>query len=260
MKKSILSLVLACALAIPLALGVQDEAAAQTLGDRGVVVKVTNVVDGDTVDISREVRGEDRVRLIGVDTPEVYGGKQPYGPAASTYATQELEGKKIALQFDEEGKDSYGRLLAYVWQTPSNMFNNKLVARGYAQRATYLPNDRYEPTFLRTQRVAKQKEIRIWGLPRAQQCKLANHGNGIGEGTRGCDDGGSGGGGDSQLGVPPATKSTCPSTHRIKGNIASDGEKIYHVPGGQYYKIADPERCFSSQTQARNAGYRASLR
>ena len=45
------------------------------------------MVDGDTIDISPSVEGSSRVRLIGMDTPEVYFGKQPYGPEASAFAT-----------------------------------------------------------------------------------------------------------------------------------------------------------------------------
>lgn len=262
MKRLLLSVLLALMISVPLALSVQGEAiAAPTLGDRGVVVKVVRVIDGDTVEVSRRFGGEDNVRLIGVDTPETYGGKEPYGPAASSFTTNQLEGKRVALRFDKDRFDRYGRPLAYVWKSPKVMFNRVLLARGYGQVAIYQPNDRYERTFRKVQNVAKNNDRGIWGMTQRQQCKIANHGNGTGEGRPICQKfTGGGGGGGGQLGVPPATKSTCPSTHRIKGNIASDGEKIYHVPGGQYYKVTDPERCFSSQKQARNAGYRASLR
>lgn len=261
MKRSLLSVLLAAVVAVPLALTLPGEAKSShlTLEDRGMVVKVTRVIDGDTVEVNREFRGEDNVRLIGIDTPEVYGGKEPYGPAASNFTTNKLEGRRVALQFEQERFDSFGRPLAHVWRTPYQHFGDTLARQGYAQRATYLPNDRYEPRFLKAQRVAKNNDRGIWGMTQRQQCKIANHGNGTGEGRPICDrfeDEG----GDKQLGVPPASKSNCPSTHRIKGNIASDGEKIYHVPGGQYYSITDPERCFSTQTQAKNAGYRASLR
>jgi endonuclease YncB( thermonuclease family) len=54
--------------------------------DHNATVKVTRVVDGDTIDISPSVKGRSRVRLIGMDTPEVHFGTQPYGPEASAFA------------------------------------------------------------------------------------------------------------------------------------------------------------------------------
>jgi hypothetical protein len=53
--------------------------------DHDATVEVTRVVDGDTIDISPSVEGRSRVRLIGMDTPEVYFGTQPYGPEASAF-------------------------------------------------------------------------------------------------------------------------------------------------------------------------------
>jgi endonuclease YncB( thermonuclease family) len=55
-------------------------------GDYDVTVRVTRVVDGDIIDISPSVEGRSRVRLIGMDTPEVYFGTQSYGPEASAFA------------------------------------------------------------------------------------------------------------------------------------------------------------------------------
>jgi micrococcal nuclease len=66
-------------------------------------VKVTRVVDGDTIDISPSVQGRSRVRLIGMDTPEVYSGTQPYGPEARAFAKQGLEGEEVSLELDLEG-------------------------------------------------------------------------------------------------------------------------------------------------------------
>ena len=70
---------------------------------------------------------------------------------------------------------------------------------------------------------------------------------------------------------PPAPTSTsgsgaplpggdCPSEAPIKGNVSSSGELIYHVPGGGYYDVTNAEECFPSESDAQNAGYRASKR
>src|ERR671917_2500289 len=65
---------------------VGEQASAYRVGEHArydARATVTRVVDGDTVDISPTVEGLSRVRLIGVDTPETYGGAQPYGSEAS---------------------------------------------------------------------------------------------------------------------------------------------------------------------------------
>jgi micrococcal nuclease len=76
---------------------------------------VTRVVDGDTIEISRSVEGLLTERLIGVNTPETHGRTQPYGPEASNFTRQNLEGKEVLLELDVEKVDPYGRLLAYVY-------------------------------------------------------------------------------------------------------------------------------------------------
>ena len=162
-------------------------------------VMVSRVVDGDTIEISPAVEGIDEVRLIGVDTPETTDpeeGVEPMGPEASAFATEELDGRGVDLEFDEEMEDQYGRLLAYV-HVGGEMFNEVLLEEGYAQAYPYEPNTRYEGRFASAQEEARSANLGIWGLTHAEQCELANRGNGIGEGTPGCE--GSGGGGD---GVP----------------------------------------------------------
>ena len=68
-------------------------------------VTVARMVDGDTIEISPAIDGKEEVRLIGVDTPETVDpntGVQPYGPQASQFTTQELEGERVQLEFDQE--------------------------------------------------------------------------------------------------------------------------------------------------------------
>jgi micrococcal nuclease len=117
---------------------------------------VTEVVDGDTIDISPAVHGENRVRLIGVDTPEVHGGREPCGQAASAFTTDMLEGERVRLEFDEDLFDPYDRLLAYVYLSDGRMFNEMLVEKGYASVSTYYPNDRYEQRFIAAEATAAE--------------------------------------------------------------------------------------------------------
>jgi micrococcal nuclease len=102
-----------------------------------------DVVDGDTFTIAPVVRGADRVQLIGVDTPEIYGSEELCGPEASAFTTERLEGERVRLELDEDPFDPYDRLLAYVW-IDGEMFNETLLEEGLATQVTYQPNDRYE--------------------------------------------------------------------------------------------------------------------
>src|SRR5436309_278160 len=79
---------------------------------------ITHVVDGDTVDVS--VDGvKNRVRLIGIDTPETVKPNTPvqcYGPEASNRARQLLTNQAVTLTIDPVAgdKDEYGRILRYI--------------------------------------------------------------------------------------------------------------------------------------------------
>ena len=151
-------------------------------------VTVSNVIDGDTIKVSPAANGLNDVRLIGVDTPETVDpseGVEPYGPQASAFTNRELSGRRVRLEFDRERMDQYGRLLAYVYSDGS-MFNEELVEKGYAQAYPYPPNTAHAPQLAAAQRRARAAGLGIWGLTTAQQCELADRGNGIGEGAPGC--------------------------------------------------------------------------
>jgi micrococcal nuclease len=158
-------------------------------GAYDTTVTVSRVVDGDTIEVSPAVDGNDEVRLIGVDTPETKDpseGIEPYGPEASAFATDDLTGQRVGLEFDVEREDQYDRLLAYVY-VGEEMFNEVLLEEGYAQAYPYEPNTRYEDRFAAAQEEARAAGLGIWGLSQAQQCELADRGNGIGEGTPSCE-------------------------------------------------------------------------
>jgi micrococcal nuclease len=163
-------------------------ASASAAGGHDATAKVSRVVDGDTIEISPAVDGNEEVRLIGMDTPETKDPSEevePLGPEASAFATDELTGQSVGLEFDVEREDQYGRLLAYVY-LGGKMFNEVLVDEGLAQAYPYEPNTRYEGRFAAAQEQARAAGIGIWGLSLSQQCLLADRGNGIGEGSPGC--------------------------------------------------------------------------
>ena len=148
--------------------------------DHQATVEVTRVVDGDTIDISPSVEGRSRVRLIGMDTPEIHFGTQPYGPEASAFAKRELEGEEVGLELDVQKIDPYGRLLAYVYLPDGRMFNETLLEEGYAQVATFPPNVKYQERFLKAQREAREANRGLWGLSAGELCQQTDRDNGIG--------------------------------------------------------------------------------
>ena len=132
--------------------------------------------------ISPAVDGKDEVRLIGVDTPETKEPGcevQPYGPEASEFATSELQGEEVDLEFDKDRDDRYDRLLAYVHKD-SEMFNETLLEEGYAQVYIVYPNNKYEDRFEEAQEEAQAAERGIWALPASAQALLTDRDNGIG--------------------------------------------------------------------------------
>jgi micrococcal nuclease len=135
----------------------QDEGGGRTQ------VTVERVVDGDTIDVSPEVEGTGRVRLIGVDTPEVRDGVEPCGPEASMLTEERLEGEQVELEFDEERVDRYDRAQAYVWLADDELFNETLVRRGLARVATFPPNVKYEDRFEEAEQEAMAEGLGIWG-------------------------------------------------------------------------------------------------
>jgi endonuclease YncB( thermonuclease family) len=129
-----------------------------------VVARVARVVDGDTFVATVGGRGE-RVRVIGVDTPEtVAPGRpvEPYGRQASAFAERFLAGATVLLAGDVEPRDRYGRLLAYVWLPDGTFWNALLAAEGYAQQLTIPPNVAYAGLFGRLVAEARRKDRGLW--------------------------------------------------------------------------------------------------
>jgi endonuclease YncB( thermonuclease family) len=120
------------------------------------------VIDGDTI----ELRNGQRVRLVQIDTPEVYGGYECYGPAASATAKRLLPaGTRVRLLAEpvSDPVDRYGRLLRYVVRARDGLnVNLRLVAVGAAAPWFYQrERGRY---FAKLQALAKQARARKLGL------------------------------------------------------------------------------------------------
>ena len=130
----------------------------------GVDVAVKRVVDGDTI----EVAGGERVRLIGMDTPETVDPNRPagcYGKEASRFTSSLLPpGTIVRMVGDVEQRDRYGRLLAYVYRRSDGLFvNAELLRRGFAQVLTIPPNVAHTDEFAAIARQAREASQGLWG-------------------------------------------------------------------------------------------------
>lgn len=122
--------------------------------------RVERVVDGDTI----RLEGVGSVRLIGIDTPETYGGRDEcFGPEATRYVSGLLPpGARVRYTVGEEPRDRYGRLLVYLYTGDGAALNHVLVTAGYATTLTIAPNDRYARLFERAERRARRARSGMW--------------------------------------------------------------------------------------------------
>ena len=128
----------------------------------GVQDRVVRVVDGDTVQLART----GRARLIGVDTPEVHGRPECFGPEASRFARRRLQGRAVLVRGDAEARDRYGRRLVHLF-LGGRLFSAELVRRGYATTLAIAPNTRHAERLAAEQRRARTRRAGLWSACRA---------------------------------------------------------------------------------------------
>jgi endonuclease YncB( thermonuclease family) len=129
--------------------------------------RIVKVVDGDTVDVRLKAGAKKRVRLVGIDTPEVYGGVECGGPQASRALHRKLPvGKRVKLVSDpsQDLKDRYGRLLRYVIRrSDAKDMNRSQVNDGWARVYVYHHNPFNRVASYRSaQRAAKAAPRGVW--------------------------------------------------------------------------------------------------
>lgn len=128
---------------------------------------VVRVVDGDTIVVKTSGRDE-RVRLVGIDTPESVKPNTPvqcFALEASARTKALLPpGTAVRLERDAELRDRYKRLLAYVYRQPDGMFVNLVLAReGFALPYTFPPNVAHADEFVAAAGEARQGRRGLWG-------------------------------------------------------------------------------------------------
>jgi micrococcal nuclease len=137
-------------------------------------IVVKRAVDGDTL----VLESGERVRLIGIDTPELHESNKLYrdsqrtgqdirtikelGRRAYEFTKNLVEGKRVSLEFDVEKHDKYGRLLAYVYLKDGIFVNAEIVRQGYASLMTYPPNVKYADLLVKLYRQARENKRGLW--------------------------------------------------------------------------------------------------
>jgi endonuclease YncB( thermonuclease family) len=124
-------------------------------------VFVKRVIDGDTI----ELNSGEKVRLIGIDTPETVDPRKPvqcFGLAAKEFTKSLLENQWVRLELDVQPKDKYRRTLAYVWRDDV-MVNDTLVKEGFARILTIPPDVKYVETFKQSEASARAQQKGLWG-------------------------------------------------------------------------------------------------
>ncbi|MFA6636562.1 MAG: thermonuclease family protein [Candidatus Omnitrophota bacterium] len=151
---------------ILLAAGCQGEA---ELSENNGLYRSRQVIDGDTIELS----SGQRVRYIGIDTPEIRkkeGEKwvyrpEVYGVEAKNRNASLVSGKALKLEFDVEKEDRYGRYLAYVYSGDA-MVNSLLVREGFATVYTFPPNVKHYKELVMDQQEAFVLRRGLWGTLR----------------------------------------------------------------------------------------------
>lgn len=127
---------------------------------------VSKVIDGDTIELNT---GE-RLRYIGIDTPEIKYGKEPecFAQQAKEFNKKLVEKKEIKIEKDVSEKDKFRRLLRNVFVTDEStksviFVNEYLVRQGYAIVSTYPPDVKYIEDLLLAQQEARENNRGLWG-------------------------------------------------------------------------------------------------
>jgi micrococcal nuclease len=122
------------------------------------------VIDGDTI-VVETADTQEKVRLIGVDTPETVHPSKPveyFGKEASEFTHKKVEGKRVRLEYDWRSRDKYGRLLAYVYIEDGTFLNAEIIRKGYGFAYTRYPF-KYLEDFRRYEKEARRNNRGLWG-------------------------------------------------------------------------------------------------
>lgn len=204
-------------------------------------VEVVRIVDGDTI----RIEGNMKVRLIGIDAPEI---GECYYEESRDELIRLIQGKYVRLEKDIESVDGFGRLLRYVYLPSDSLeeddifINKHLLHQGYAQTLFYSPNKRYNMLFIKAREEALMDKRGLW----SDECDYLEEFEEENKSTR-------------EINEPPSDPNCL-----IKGNISSRGYgRLYFLPECRNYsqvKIdsSKGEQYFCTEEEAIAAGFEKS--
>lgn len=150
----------ALAACLSLVLMVSGDAMAREAGR--ATRRCVRVVDGDTIVLA----GGEKVRLIGVDTPELHHPVKPvqyFAREARDFVYSQVQGRDVVLEYDQTRRDRYGRTLAYVFLADGTMLNEQIIARGYGFAYVKFPfRADYMRRFRAAEARARQHQMGLW--------------------------------------------------------------------------------------------------
>jgi len=217
------------------------------------VAHVLDAIDGDTLRVRLADGTVDKVRIIGIDTPETVDPRKPvqcFGEEASARMASLVAGKDVTLvKNPAEDRDIYQRLLRYV-EFAGKDIGASMIADGYAFSYKTYPHPRLDQ-YNELEKAARSASKGLWGSCPSSSGQTASKAP-ANQPT------------PAPVAAPPpqtAPTSTATTQCVIKGNISAKGEKIYHLPGCGSYKqtVIDEsagERWFCTEAEAVAAGWR----
>ncbi|HLS45164.1 MAG TPA: thermonuclease family protein [Ornithinicoccus sp.] len=215
----------------------------------GPLYDVLGVSDGDTIKVSIDGVSE-RIRIIGIDAPELARDGQSAECFAQPSASEMqslVQSQRVHLLADptQADRDRYDRLLRHVVREGGGHVGLIMVSGGYAEEEQFAAPYEYQSDLVAAEQQARTDGLGLWSACLVAAAPVA----------------------PAPVPAPPpppppaAPADPAPAECVIKGNIASDGERIYHVPGQQYYDktvitLSKGERWFCTEQDARDAGWR----
>ena len=121
-------------------------------------VLVHRVVDGDTIVLA----GGERLRYVGIDTPEVTGIPEFFGPEATEANRRLVAGRRVRLEGDVSDRDRFDRLLRYVY-VDGVMVSAELLREGFARVLVYPPDTKYAACLVALEQEAQEAGRGLWG-------------------------------------------------------------------------------------------------
>lgn len=142
------------------------------------IITIQKVIDGDTLKVRFKGKTE-KIRLIGIDTPEMQVNDKAQrdarrsktdistllkqGKASRRFVrTMIKRGDRIIVVFDVQKRDRYGRLLGYVYLSDGRMLNEEIIRAGYASLLSIPPNIKYQKRFQRVYMEARKNKRGLW--------------------------------------------------------------------------------------------------